>query len=182
MINNIELYLTNENIYLLANWGILPFWLMLIFAPNSSFSKIFVHSVIAPLILSLAYILVAYKIYFEGNISSYTYTEDGASLYDVLNLYQEKRHLIRDILIKGMKDIDDLEDYIKQTEDVQLGLMLEVVKKYGDKIPGILKEIKAKHIKSDRKDEAEIIFSTVHRSKGMEYDAVKLASDFIDNS
>lgn len=122
----------------------------------------------------------ASKIYFEGNISSYTYAEDGASLYDVLNLYQEKRHLIRDILIKGMKDIEDLEDYIKQTEDVQLGLMVEVVKKYGDKIPDILKEIKAKHIKSDRKDEAEIIFSTVHRSKGMEYDAVKLASDFID--
>jgi|TARA_R100000479_G_scaffold51000_2_gene23956 superfamily I DNA/RNA helicase len=122
----------------------------------------------------------ASKIYFEGNINSYTYAEDGASLYDVLNLYQEKRHLIRDVLIKGMKDIEDLEDYIKQTEDVQLGLMVEVVKKYGDKIPAIIKEIKTKHINSDRKDEAEIIFSTVHRSKGMEYDAVKLAADFID--
>tara|TARA_R110001592_G_scaffold103051_1_gene290391 strand:- start:17696 stop:19417 length:1722 start_codon:yes stop_codon:yes gene_type:complete len=122
----------------------------------------------------------ASKIYFEGNISSYTYAEDGASLYDVLNLYQEKTHLIRDNLIKGMKNVKDLEDYIKQTDDVQLGLMVEIVKKYGAKVPEILNEIKTKHIKSDNKEEAEIIFSTVHRSKGMEYDLVKLATDFID--
>ena len=92
MINNIELYLTNENIYLLANWGILPFWLMLIFAPNSSFSKIFVHSVIAPLILSLAYILVAYKIYLEGNIF------EGFNLYfgleSLYSVYSDESFLL----------------------------------------------------------------------------------------
>jgi len=26
--------LTNENIYLAANWGVVPFWLLLIFIPN----------------------------------------------------------------------------------------------------------------------------------------------------
>jgi F-box protein 18 (helicase) len=122
----------------------------------------------------------AAKIYFEGNLSSYTYADDGASLYDVLNLYQEKNHLIRDNLIKRMHDLEDLEDYTKQTEDVQLGLMVEIIKKYGNRVPEILKEIKAKHIKTDNKEDAEVIFSTVHRSKGMEYDAVKLAHDFID--
>ena len=79
-----------------------------------------------------------------------------------------------------MKDIKDLEEYIKQTDDFQLGLMVEIVKKYDSKIPKILNEIKTKHIKSDNKEDAEIIFSTVHRSKGMEYDEVKLATDFID--
>jgi len=122
----------------------------------------------------------AQKIYFEGNISSYTYAEDGASLYDILNLYSSKRHLIKDKLIKGMKDMDDLENYIKITEDVSLGMLAEIVKKYGTKIPDILNELKAKHIKSKDKKDAEVIFSTVHRSKGMEYDSVMLANDFID--
>lgn len=122
----------------------------------------------------------AASLYFEGNIKSYTYSDDGASLYDVLNLYQEKTHLIKDKLIKRMHDLDDLEDYIQQTQDVQLGLLVEIVKKYGEKVPAILQEIKEKHIKTDNKEEAEVIFSTVHRSKGMEYDAVKLAHDFID--
>jgi superfamily I DNA/RNA helicase len=116
------------------------------------------------------------NIYFEGNINSYTYADEGASLYDVLNLYNEKHHLIRDVMIKSMKDLEELEEYIESTEDVQLGMMLDIVNEYGNEIPAIIKEIKDKNCE---KDNAEIIFSTVHRCKGMEYDSIELADDFI---
>lgn len=119
------------------------------------------------------------QIYFEGNINSYTYADEGASLYDVLNLYNEKHHLIKDKLIKAMKDLDELEDYIEKTEDVQLAMMVEIVKEYGNKIPDIIKAIKEKHVDNDDKEKAEMIFSTVHRCKGMEYDAIQLVNDFI---
>jgi superfamily I DNA/RNA helicase len=118
-------------------------------------------------------------IYFEGNINSYTYADEGASLYDVLNLYNHKHFLIRDSLIKAMKDLAELEDYIDKTEDVQLSMMVEIVKKYGNEIPGIIKKIKDKHVENNDKEKAEMIFSTVHRCKGMEYDAVHLVNDFI---
>ncbi|MFN7301336.1 MAG: UvrD-helicase domain-containing protein [Bacteroidota bacterium] len=119
------------------------------------------------------------QIYFEGNINSYTYADEGASLYDVLNLYNKKRHLIKDKLVRAMKDLDELEDYIDKTEDVQLAMMVEIVKEYGNKIPGIIKSIKEKHVENDDKERAEMIFSTVHRCKGMEYDAIQLVNDFI---
>ncbi len=67
MINNLETYLTFENIYLFANWGVVPFWLMLVLAPNHSSTKFLVHSIIVPLLLAVAYAFVAYKIYLEGN-------------------------------------------------------------------------------------------------------------------
>jgi len=118
-------------------------------------------------------------IYFEGNINSYTYADDGASLYDILNLYNGKRRLIRDKLIKKMKSLAELKDYIEKTEDVQLGLMLEIVKEYGNEIPNIIKRIKEKHVENVEKEKAEMIFSTVHRCKGMEYDAVQIVNDFI---
>ncbi|TKK65567.1 ATP-dependent helicase [Ilyomonas limi] len=118
-------------------------------------------------------------IYFEGNIHSYTYADEGASLYDVLNLYNKKHDLIRDKLIKGMKDMKELEEYIEKTEDTQLQMMVEIVKEYENDIPNILKKIKDKHIDSDDKAQAEMIFSTVHRCKGMEYDYVQLVDDFI---
>lgn len=118
-------------------------------------------------------------IYFEGNINSYTYADEGASLYDVLNLYNKKHHLIKDKLIKAMKNLDDLEDYIEKTEDIQLAMMVEIVKEYGNKIPDIIKAIKEKHVENDDKEKAEMIFSTVHRCKGMEYDAIQLVNDFI---
>jgi F-box protein, helicase, 18 len=118
-------------------------------------------------------------IYFEGNINSYTYADEGASLCDVLNLQNNKRSAIKDELIKSMASIKDLEEYIEKTEDAQLGMMVEIVKKYGNDIYDIIKSIKQKHIDGDKKEEAEVIFSTVHRCKGMEYDSIHLVNDFI---
>ena len=117
-------------------------------------------------------------LYFEGNFNSYTYADEGASLYDVLNLYNKKHFLIRDELLKTMHSVLELEDYIEKTEDKQLQMMLDIVKEYEDEIPALLKQIKEKHVGDAEKHKAEIIFSTVHRCKGMEYDVVELANDF----
>ena len=68
MINNLLPFLTYENIYLLANWGIVPFWLLLIISPNHSLTNFLTQSIVVPLILCAAYIFVAYKIFIEGNI------------------------------------------------------------------------------------------------------------------
>lgn len=119
------------------------------------------------------------KIFFEGNLNSYTYGDDGASLYDVLNLQNNKRDRIRDKLIASMNSMEDLEEYIEKTEDMQLSMMVEIVKEYGDEIFGLLKTLKEKHVENEDREKAEMIFSTVHRAKGMEYDEVILANDFI---
>ena len=41
MINNLLSFLTYENIYLIANWGIIPFWLLLIFFPYNQLTNFF---------------------------------------------------------------------------------------------------------------------------------------------
>ena len=82
MINNFEEYLTLENIFLFANWGVIPFWILLIFSPNNIIARFLVHSIVAPLILGLAYIFITYKIYLNGNFL------DGFELYlGIENLY-----------------------------------------------------------------------------------------------
>ncbi|MBO9634636.1 MAG: ATP-dependent helicase, partial [Chitinophagaceae bacterium] len=58
-------------------------------------------------------------IYFEGNFNSYTYADEGASLYDVLNLANNKPDMIRDKLISSMRNLEELEEYIEKTEDPQ---------------------------------------------------------------
>ena len=68
MINNLEAYLTTDNIYLLANWGVIPFWLMLLFIPHLTIARFFVNSVIIPLLLASAYIFLALKLYTNGEI------------------------------------------------------------------------------------------------------------------
>ena len=61
MLIEFQEYLTFENIYLWTNFGILPFWLMLIIIPDSKFTQFFVNSIILPLILSTAYIYIIYQ-------------------------------------------------------------------------------------------------------------------------
>jgi len=61
MLIQFQDYLSFENIYLWTNFGILPFWFMLIIIPNSKFTQFFVNSVIIPLVLSTIYIYVIYQ-------------------------------------------------------------------------------------------------------------------------
>jgi hypothetical protein len=62
MLIQLEELFTINNIYLWINFGILPFWLMLIFIPNSKFTQFFINSILLPLILSFAYIYVTYQL------------------------------------------------------------------------------------------------------------------------
>ncbi|ANE53490.1 DNA helicase [Flavisolibacter tropicus] len=118
-------------------------------------------------------------IYFEGNINSYTYADEGTSLYDVLSLHNFNHGSIRDKLVGSMSNLDELEEYIEKTEDVQLSMMVDLVKEYGNAIPGLIKTLKEKHTGDEEKAKAEVIFSTVHRCKGMEYDTIELVNDFV---
>ena len=68
MINNLLSLLTFENIYLIANWGVIPFWFLLIILPNNQITNFFVQSVIIPLLLATGYAYLSYNIYLNGNI------------------------------------------------------------------------------------------------------------------
>ena len=68
MISKLLNFLSYENIYLLANWGVIPFWLLLITAPRNIITNIFVHSIVPSIFLSAAYVLIAYNIFLNDNI------------------------------------------------------------------------------------------------------------------
>ena len=61
MLSQFQSYLTFEDIFTWASFGILPFWFMLILIPNARITKIFVNSVILPLILGAAYCYIIYE-------------------------------------------------------------------------------------------------------------------------
>ena len=68
MINDLLNILSYEYIYMIVNWGVIPFWILLIFLPNHVITNFFVQSIVAPLLLACAYIFIAYNIFQEGNI------------------------------------------------------------------------------------------------------------------
>ena len=86
MIEEIYNYFTIEMLYYWVNLGVLPFWLVLIFFPQSNLSRYFVTSIFPIFILSGAYIFVLYKSYlnnfdFIGNFNLYFGIQNISSLF-----------------------------------------------------------------------------------------------------
>ena len=93
MIEQIYNYFTFEMLYYWVNLGVLPFWIILIFFPQSHISKIFVTSVFPIFILSGTYIFILYKSYlnsynFDSNFNLYL------GLDEISDLFADKSFLI----------------------------------------------------------------------------------------
>ena len=93
MIEQIYTYFTIEMLYYWVNLGVLPFWLILIFFPQSNLSKYFITSIFPIFILSGAYIFILYKAY----LNSYDFI-NNFSLYlginELSNLFDDKSYLM----------------------------------------------------------------------------------------
>ena len=76
MIEQIYNYFSIEMLYYCVNLGVLPFWLILIFFPQSNIFRYFVGSIFPIFILCGAYIFILYKSY----LNSYPY-DVNFSLY-----------------------------------------------------------------------------------------------------
>ena len=76
MINDLLALINPETIYLVANWGVIPFWIMLIIFPNHGLTNFFAQSIIAPLLLSSGYVYLSYNLYLGNEIF------DGFELYN----------------------------------------------------------------------------------------------------
>ena len=93
MIEEIYNYFTIEMLYYWVNLGVLPFWLILIFFPNSNLARYFVASIFPILILSGSYVFILYKSY----LNSYDFV-NNFSLYlgidHLSDLFKDRSYLM----------------------------------------------------------------------------------------
>ena len=93
MLEQISTYFTIEIVYLWLNIGVIPFWLVLLFLPNSKLGSIFVSSIFPIFLLTGAYTFVFYKSYlgsydFGNNFSLYL------GLNNLVDLFSNQEFLI----------------------------------------------------------------------------------------
>lgn len=118
------------------------------------------------------------SIYFEGHISTYKFGERNSIMYDILSLYFNKKDKIQNALIKEFSSFKELIAYTKKTEDNELIMLIGLVIKYKGKLYSLINGLKEIHLSNGEKYEADMIYSTIHKCKGMEYDEVTIADDF----
>ena len=93
MIDQIYTFFSTEMIYLWLNFGVLPFWFMLLFFPQTKICRIFVTSVFPILVLATIDLYLIFQISKNG----FNFFE-GFNLYlgidELLNLFSDESYII----------------------------------------------------------------------------------------
>ena len=107
-----------------------------------------------------------------GSLYNYNYDH----LIDLWHLYDKKPHKMT--RFKSFKSFKKLEAFAKNTNDVAFLSKIDIVKEYRGEIPDIVEKI-YKHCRFDE-SEADYVFTTTHKSKGMEWNTVIMLDDFLE--
>ena len=111
------------------------------------------------------------KIGFVGGIGGYRLQ----TIKDVYHLYAQQHDRIMDPFIKRFALYSEMKSYGESVKDVELLSVCRVVEKYQFSIPQLVRTITEKAV--DVKD-AQVLLTTAHKSKGLEWPNVHLMGDF----
>ena len=93
MIEQIYTFFTLEMVYLWLNLGVLPFWLVLIFFPQSQICRVFITSIFPTFVLTLSYSYLLYIAY----VDSYDFLQNFKlylGLSELSQLFKDRNFLI----------------------------------------------------------------------------------------
>lgn len=98
-------------------------------------------------------------------------------LKDAYYLFAGRPEMIFDPYLKGFGCYADMRVYADAVEDFELLAVCKVVENYRERIPGLVKKITEMAV--DAKD-AQVVLTTAHKSKGLEWSNVLMLGDFQD--
>ncbi|XP_054043967.1 F-box DNA helicase 1 isoform X2 [Rissa tridactyla] len=107
-------------------------------------------------------------------------------IYDIWKLSQpaderKKANLvINDSFIKRWEETQGffgLKEYAERIDDKDLEVKIAIVEKYKERIPELVQKIESSHVSQEAM--ADYLIGTVHQAKGLEFDMVLVADDFV---
>lgn len=99
-------------------------------------------------------------------------------ILDAWNLKKFGLSKVTDPSILLFKTYQELEAYADTVDDKELKMLIRTIDKYGSEIPHLIESLKSKSIKELTGQ--EIILSTAHKAKGLEFPSVVLLDDFAE--
>jgi F-box protein 18 (helicase) len=127
---------------------------------------------------AIAFLSTNRRYHFVGGTESYRMEK----LLDAFYLWSGDTGLIRDPYLRSFASFEDLQQLAEDTADPELRHLVRVVEDYGSRVPALVDQIKSRHVPLEKvawKSFDGIFFSTAHKAKGLEFDQVWLADDFM---
>lgn len=123
-------------------------------------------------------------IYWVGKVGpeGYVVGRDGPDNYrlsllaDVYHLYARDLNSVQDRSLKQLGSFDEYRAYGEAAADGEARVLCKLVEAHGHDTPQLIEDIRnnAAHRESD----ADIVLTTAHKSKGLEWDCVRICDDF----
>ncbi|XP_074725748.1 F-box DNA helicase 1 isoform X1 [Strix uralensis] len=88
--------------------------------------------------------------------------------------------VIKDSFIKKWEETEGFigfREYAERIDDKDLEVKIALVEKYRERIPELVQKIRSSHVRQQAT--ADYIIGTVHQAKGLEFDTVLIADDFV---
>lgn len=103
----------------------------------------------------------------------------AALTVNVYHLFASQKHRIKDPRLRFFKNWNELEDNYELLDDIELKKSFRFVERYGHEIPEILSVVKKASTESQRA--CDVTLTTGHKSKGQEWENVRIGDDFLDS-
>lgn len=117
----------------------------------------------------------------SGHPFGYIGGYEGYRLDMIMDAYNLKKGIttqITDPTVLFFKTYKELEVYADAVDDKELKMLIRVIDKYAEDIPHLITQLKTKAVKN--LSDKEIILTTAHKAKGMEFNSVILLDDYCD--
>lgn len=113
-------------------------------------------------------------LHFVGGFESYPF----GKVLDAYYLWAEERSRIKDQTIGRFRSFSEFRTYGEEAGDAEVKALCKTVEQYKTQIPTIHSRMRA--AETPLQERADITLTTAHRAKGLEWEQVQLADDFIE--
>jgi F-box protein 18 (helicase) len=110
-------------------------------------------------------------LHFVGGVEGYQFD----IIADTWHMREGALGLVQDGFLRKFASYEQLAQYADAVQDRELLARIGIVDKYTNRIPELVRKVKAAHVDASR---AALNLATAHRAKGLEWGTVRLGPDF----
>lgn len=112
------------------------------------------------------------KVYFVGGFEGYSFNK----MREVLKLALGKKDEIKDPSISQYNSFAEYSEIAETLDDKEMLNIIKVIEKYNSKLDTMIENIRLNNVENI--EDADIVLTTAHKSKGLDFEQVMLANDF----
>lgn len=111
-------------------------------------------------------------IHWVGGIESYQVSR----VLDAYALYMRSRDQIRDPFLRNFASWGEMRAYTEATKDSETRILADLIDEYKHETPELVAQMRSNAVPDAR--DAQMVLTTAHKSKGLDWDYVQIADDF----